>query len=71
MISRCDVRAHFGSIATVRSSPHLQGVVRTTDSAIRHVHGLPLTGEGHPLLELLLSELFVVEFQNYLSYRAS
>jgi hypothetical protein len=24
--------AHFGSIATIRSSPHLQGVVRATDS---------------------------------------
>jgi hypothetical protein len=44
---------HFGSIASARSSPHLQAVVRATDSAITQVHGLPPTAPPTPAWEEL------------------
>jgi hypothetical protein len=56
--------AHFGRIATVRSSLHLQGVVRATDSAITHVHGLPLTAPPTPAWEELTTNNYKIPTTN-------
>jgi hypothetical protein len=56
--------AHFGSIATVHSSSHLQGVVRATDSAITHVHGLSLTAPPTPAREELTTNNYKIPTTN-------
>jgi hypothetical protein len=63
-ISRCDVRKHTSDPSRPYAAPHLQCVVRATDSAITHVHGLPLAAPPTPAWENLTTDNYKIPTTN-------